>query len=113
MASSLYNDFKTLQFVQVFLSVSTSLGTISARSNFFFADESVSTGRLRDRIEFLRRDCIDGLGEKCFVEACNIIDNNSEDKVQRLLIELMGRNKFEKYAGKIWQLKFCETFKRS
>ncbi|XP_046852777.1 serine/threonine-protein kinase Nek4-like isoform X2 [Xenia sp. Carnegie-2017] len=76
-------------------------------------DESVSTGRLRDRIEFLRRDCIDGLGEKCFVEACNIIDNNSEDKVQRLLIELMGRNKFEKYAGKIWQLKFCETFKRS
>ncbi|XP_028401929.1 serine/threonine-protein kinase Nek4-like isoform X2 [Dendronephthya gigantea] len=76
-------------------------------------DVSVSTGRLRDRIEFLRRDCIQGLGEADFREACNIIDNQPEESVERALVELMGRVKFEKYGGKIWQLKFCETFKRS
>jgi NIMA (never in mitosis gene a)-related kinase len=78
-----------------------------------FLDISVSTGRLRDRIEFLRRDCIEGLGEADFREACNIIDNQPEENVERALVELMGRVKFEKYGGKIWQLKFCETFKRS
>ena len=74
---------------------------------------SVSTGLLRDRIEFLRRDCIEGLGEEDFREACNIIDNQPEENVERSLVKLVGREKFEKYGGKIWQLKFCETFKRS
>ena len=76
-------------------------------------DISVSTGQLRDRIEFLRRDCIEGLGEADFREACKIIDNQTEENVERALVELMGRVKFEKYGGKIWQLKFCETFKRN
>ena len=76
-------------------------------------DISVSTGRLRDRIEFLRRDCIEGLGEADFRKACSIIDSETEENVEHALVELMGRVKFEKYGGKIWQLKFCETFKRS
>ena len=76
-------------------------------------DISVSSGRLRDRIDFLRQDCIRGLGEVDFQKACSIIDSQSEEDVELALVELMGRIKFEKYAGKIWQLKFCETFKRS
>ena len=75
-------------------------------------DISVSSGRLKVRIDFLRRDCIEGLGKADFQKACDIIDTQSEDKVEEALVELMGRMKFEKYGGKIWQLKFCETFKR-
>lgn len=81
--------------------------------NNIFSDISVSTGRLRNRIEFLRHDCIAGLGETDFYKACEIIDRETEENVERALVQLMGRVKFEKYGGKIWQLKFCETFKRN
>ena len=32
---------------------------------------------------------------------------------QDALVRLMGRENFEQYGGHIWQLKFCESFKRS
>jgi hypothetical protein len=53
------------------------------------------------------------LGEAAFREACKIIDQQTEENVERELVKLIGRVNFEKYGGKIWQLKFCETFKRS
>ena len=32
---------------------------------------------------------------------------------QEALVRLMGRENFEQYGGHIWQLKFCDCFKRS
>lgn len=71
------------------------------------------SGRLRDRIDRLRSECIRGIGEDLLVEAYSIIDNQPEDFVEDALVRLMGRENFEQYGGHIWQLKFCESFKRS
>lgn len=71
------------------------------------------SGRLRDRIDRLRSECIRGIGEDLLIEAYSIIDNQPEDFVEDALVRLMGRENFEQYGGHIWQLKFCESFKRS
>lgn len=71
------------------------------------------SGRLRDRIDRLRSECVRGIGEDLLIEAYSIIDNQPEDFVEDALVRLMGRENFEQYGGHIWQLKFCESFKRS
>lgn len=71
------------------------------------------SGRLRDRIDRLRSECIRVIGEDLLIEAYSIIDNQPEDFVEDALVRLMGRDNFEQYGGHIWQLKFCESFKRS
>lgn len=79
-----------------------------------FAGESPTvSGRLRDRIDRLRSECIRVIGEDLLIEAYSIIDNQPEDFVEDALVRLMGRDNFEQYGGHIWQLKFCESFKRS
>jgi len=69
-----------------------------------------AAGRLRNRIELLRKECIDGIGEKMLNEAYEIIDKQSEDDVEKSLIHLLGKSRFEEFGGPIWQLKFCEEF---
>lgn len=76
----------------------------------FFGSPTAS-GRLRDRIDRLRRECVGGIGEEMLVKAYNIIDTHQEDFVEEALVRLMGRENFERYGGPIWQLKFCESFK--
>lgn len=68
-----------------------------------------STQRLMDRIVSLRRDCIHGLGVPLLHRAYEVLDaNENEDVLQKELVLLLGPVRFEQWAGKIWQLKFCE-----
>ncbi|KAJ7388822.1 Serine/threonine-protein kinase Nek4 [Desmophyllum pertusum] len=76
-----------------------------------FGGSPTTSGRLRDRIDRLRRECIRGIGEDLLIKAYNIIDTHQEDFVEEALVRLMGRENFERYGGPIWQLKFCESFK--
>lgn len=64
--------------------------------------------RLTSRIQLLHRDCVDGVGFDVLHKAFKILSNIEEDEVEPQLIQLMGKDKFDIYAGKIWQLKFCE-----
>lgn len=69
-----------------------------------FADGSPTvSGRLRDRIDRLRSECIRGIGEDLLIEAYSIIDNQPEDFVEDALVRLMGRENFEQYGGHIWR----------
>lgn len=77
-----------------------------------YGESPTTSGRLRDRIEKLRRECVRGIGEDLLLQAYNIIDTKPEDLVEGALVRLMGRENFERYGGPIWQLKFCESFKQ-
>lgn len=76
-----------------------------------FGGSPTASGRLRDRIERLRRECLRGIGEDLLIEAYNIINTQEEDYVEEALVRLMGRENFEKYGGTVWQLKFLEEYK--
>ncbi|KAK2184928.1 hypothetical protein NP493_249g12003 [Ridgeia piscesae] len=67
-----------------------------------------TTGRLWERITMLRKDCIQGLGVRKLKEAYDILDEFEADELEPRLIALLGERAFDVYAGKIWQLKFCE-----
>ncbi|XP_063400263.1 serine/threonine-protein kinase Nek4-like isoform X2 [Mytilus trossulus] len=64
--------------------------------------------RLTSRIQLLHKDCVDGVGFEVLHKSFTILSNIEEDEVEPQLIQLMGKEKFDIYAGKIWQLKFCE-----
>lgn len=76
-----------------------------------YGGSPTASGRLRDRIERLRSECLRGIGEDLLIRAYNIIDTQQEDYVEEALVRLMGRENFERYGGPIWQLKFIEDFK--
>lgn len=68
-----------------------------------------STQRLMDRIVSLRKDCIAGLGVPLLHRAYEVLDaNENDDILQEELISLLGPVRFDQWAGKIWQLKYCE-----
>lgn len=67
-----------------------------------------STSRLMNRIRLLRKDCFDALGYEIVKKAYDILERIEEDAVEPQLMELLGKERFDEYAGKIWQLKFCE-----
>ncbi|XP_074646197.1 uncharacterized protein LOC141902392 isoform X2 [Tubulanus polymorphus] len=67
-----------------------------------------ATGRLMERIGVLRKDCIRGLGVERLKRAYDILDNIDGDELEPHLLALLGQEYFDEYAGKIWQLKFCE-----
>lgn len=82
------------------------------------------------RIVMLRKDCIKGLGISLLHRAYELLDNESDEEklkvsirlvafwkivqykvgifLQDKLIELLGEVRYNLWAGKIWQLKFCE-----
>ncbi|XP_052680552.1 serine/threonine-protein kinase Nek4-like isoform X5 [Crassostrea angulata] len=69
--------------------------------------------RLTTRIQILHTDCVRGVGFEVLHKAFEILSNIEDDelevaeKVLPQLVDLMGKDKFDQYAGKIWQLKFC------
>ncbi|XP_025107809.1 serine/threonine-protein kinase Nek4-like [Pomacea canaliculata] len=67
-----------------------------------------STTRLTNRIRMLHRDCVQGVGYAVLKKAYDILNHIEEDEIEPKLMELLGKDKFDEYAGKIWQLKFCE-----
>ncbi|ELT92847.1 hypothetical protein CAPTEDRAFT_224068 [Capitella teleta] len=67
-----------------------------------------TTGRLWERITHLRKDCIRGLGVQKLKKAYDILDKFEADDLEPQLIEVLGKRDFDLYAGKVWQLKFCE-----
>ncbi|KAK7102610.1 serine/threonine-protein kinase Nek4-like [Littorina saxatilis] len=67
-----------------------------------------NTSRLMDRIRLLSKDCVQGVGYPILKKAYDILDHIEEDEVEPKLMDLLGKEKFDEYAGKIWQLKFCE-----
>lgn len=67
-----------------------------------------SSSRLMSRIQILHKDCVNGVGFDILHKAYQILQNIEDDEVEPQLVSLMGREKFDMYAGKIWQLKFCE-----
>ncbi|KAK3579311.1 hypothetical protein CHS0354_029593 [Potamilus streckersoni] len=68
--------------------------------------------RLMARISMLHQDCIKGVGYDILKEAYDILSRIEEDEVEPKLVRLMGKEKFDLYAGRIWQLKFCEDMAR-
>ncbi|BFZ08682.1 hypothetical protein BsWGS_11721 [Bradybaena similaris] len=66
------------------------------------------TSRLMQRIRLLHADCIKGVGYQALKKAYEILNKIDEDEVEPQLVDLLGKKKFDEYAGKIWQLKFCE-----
>ncbi|KAL4227083.1 Serine/threonine-protein kinase Nek4 [Mactra antiquata] len=75
-------------------------------------DTLCNAGRLMARIQLLHEDCIKGVGWPVLHEAYDILGRIEEDEVEPKLVSLMGKDKFDLYAGKIWQLKFCEDMAR-
>ncbi|KAK6993721.1 serine/threonine-protein kinase Nek4 [Biomphalaria glabrata] len=67
-----------------------------------------NTSRLMNRIKTLHKDCIKGVGYTVLKKAYEILDKIDEDEVEPKLVDLLGKDNFDEYAGKIWQLKFCE-----
>ncbi|XP_067683642.1 serine/threonine-protein kinase Nek4-like [Haliotis asinina] len=67
-----------------------------------------STNRLMERIRLLQKDCVTGVGYDMLKKAYKILERIEDDEVEPRLVELLGKEKFDLYAGKIWQLKFCE-----
>nr|XP_006811353.1 PREDICTED: serine/threonine-protein kinase Nek4-like [Saccoglossus kowalevskii] len=65
-------------------------------------------GRLMDRIGLLRKDILKGIGVEMLQRAYEILEDVDGEEVEPRLVDLMGKEKFDVYAGKIWQLKFCE-----
>ncbi|KAH3839809.1 serine/threonine-protein kinase Nek4-like isoform X2 [Dreissena polymorpha] len=71
-----------------------------------------NSDRLMARIQILHQDCIKGVGWPILKNAYDILGRIEEDEVEPKLVLLMGKEKFDLYAGKIWQLKFCEDMAR-
>nr|CAB3264289.1 serine/threonine-protein kinase Nek4 [Phallusia mammillata] len=68
-----------------------------------------STNKLMKRIVMLRKDCIKGLGVPLLHRAYELLDQeNDEENLKDKLVELLGEVRYSLWAGKIWQLKFCE-----
>lgn len=67
-----------------------------------------TSGRLMDRIGLLRKDIMQGIGMEMLKQAYDILEQEEDEDTEVLLMKLMGKAKFDVYAGKIWQLKFCE-----
>ena len=67
-----------------------------------------TSSRLMNRITVPRIDCIEALGVQKLKEAYDILDNVDGEELEANLITLLGKYHFDLYAGKIWQLKFCE-----
>ncbi|XP_060084768.1 serine/threonine-protein kinase Nek4-like [Ylistrum balloti] len=67
-----------------------------------------SANRLSQRIQLLHKDCVSGVGFETLHKAYQILSNIEDDEVEPQLVTLMGKENFDLYAGKIWQLKFCE-----
>lgn len=63
--------------------------------------------RLTTRIQILHTDCVRGVGFDVLHKAFEILSNIEDDELEPQLVDLMGKDKFDQYAGKIWQLKFC------
>ncbi|ESO88883.1 hypothetical protein LOTGIDRAFT_165299 [Lottia gigantea] len=66
------------------------------------------TSRLMQRIQLLHTDCVKGVGVERLKRAYDILNNIEDDEVEPKLVALLGKDDFDEYAGKIWQLKFCE-----
>ncbi|XP_052780747.1 serine/threonine-protein kinase Nek4-like isoform X2 [Mya arenaria] len=75
-------------------------------------DTLCNADRLMARINLLHQDCIKGVGWPILKNAYEILGRIEEDEVEPKLVSLMGKEKFDLYAGKIWQLKFCEDMAR-
>ena len=80
------------------------------RSQAVAPTSGIAAGRLRHRIEALRKECVDGIGERLLRKAYEIINSQPEGEVEKMLIDLLGLEKFQEFGGPIWQLKFCEEF---
>ena len=74
----------------------------------FSKDTLNSSGRLMERIVALRKDCLHGVGLEKLHKAYQILDDIDSDNMESKLREHLGVALFDEYAGKIWQLKFCE-----
>ncbi|XP_053388998.1 serine/threonine-protein kinase Nek4-like isoform X2 [Mercenaria mercenaria] len=75
-------------------------------------DTLCNADRLMARIKVLHEDCIKGVGWPILKQAYEILGRIEEDEVEPKLVALMGKDNFDLYAGKIWQLKFCEDMAR-
>ena len=74
-----------------------------------FSKETLnSSGRLMERIVALRKDCLKGVGLEKLHKSYQILDDIDSENMEAKLLELLGSQIFDEYAGKIWQLKFCE-----
>lgn len=74
-----------------------------------FSKETLnSSGRLMERIVALRKDCLKGVGLEKLHKSYQILDDIDSENMEAKLLELLGSEIFDEYAGKIWQLKFCE-----
>ncbi|PAA66513.1 hypothetical protein BOX15_Mlig006646g1 [Macrostomum lignano] len=68
------------------------------------------TGRMRDRMVQLRRDCLQQLGLQLLRRCYEVLDDASRDPddVEDALRDIMGPERFQRLAGKVWQLKYVE-----
>lgn len=74
-----------------------------------FSKETLnSSGRLMERIVALRKDCLKGVGLEKLHKSFQILDDVDSENMEDRLRTHLGPTLFDEYAGKIWQLKFCE-----
>ena len=48
------------------------------------------------------------ISNKISAQAYEVLEDVEESEMEKRLLGLLGQEKFDLYAGKIWQLKFCE-----
>ncbi|XP_051531549.1 serine/threonine-protein kinase Nek4-like isoform X2 [Myxocyprinus asiaticus] len=74
----------------------------------FPLDDSTGPAKIRRVIEHLRTDVVKGLGVKLLDRVLNIMQEEDEDKIEHLLQQQMGEEKYKLYAEKVQQLQFFE-----
>ncbi|CAD5115258.1 DgyrCDS4252 [Dimorphilus gyrociliatus] len=73
------------------------------------AERTLGTAtRLNDRIQQLRKDVIRAFGIAKLKAAYDVLEKVESEDAEPKLIKILGQDGFDEYAGKIWQLKFCE-----
>ncbi|XP_022244311.1 STE20-like serine/threonine-protein kinase isoform X2 [Limulus polyphemus] len=73
-----------------------------------YEDDSSNRINLDQRIKILTGDCLMGLSEDLLKKALQILGNGDKNHPQRKLKKLLGEKLFTSYAGKLWQLKYCQ-----
>ncbi|XP_051966929.1 serine/threonine-protein kinase Nek4-like [Xyrauchen texanus] len=74
----------------------------------FPLDDSTGPAKIRRVIEHLRTDVVKGLGVKLLDRVLDIMQEVDEDKIEHLMQQQMGEEKYKLYAEKVQQLQFFE-----
>jgi hypothetical protein len=74
----------------------------------------ISTTKLEERRDALKENCLKEMSPKELQQVLDVLDRVSDTEINQRMIEILGKDIFEKYCAQIHSLKFHEDslFKR-